>query len=355
MAVGIVYDELFTEAGPAWYPDAPDRLLLTRRRLLATDAGGMSLWDRLEHIPTHAAPPALIELIHEPTYVDEIRMLSELGGEELDHETVVCPWTFQAACHAAGGAVTATAALVRGELESAFCLVRPPGHQALVDRAGGGCIFNTAAVAAGFALRDLHLQRVAVVDLDARHGVGTQSAFYGTRAALYCSLHQYPLAPGTGAAEEIGTGDGQGYTINLPLPIGARDEHALACLNEVICPVLEHIYRPELVIVSVGFSGHHLDHSTDLLLTEQCYHAMARSLTATARAGCAGRLLFVLEGGYDAATMPACALNVFLALSDLPPTSIDATALPPTGPQASDLDEQVARVIAFHRARMDHT
>ncbi|HCU37139.1 MAG TPA: hypothetical protein DGT21_17360, partial [Armatimonadetes bacterium] len=350
MAVGVVYDEVFTRSGPAWHFDTASRLLLTRDRLLATEAAGASLWDRLVRVPTHAAPPALIELIHESTYVDEIRMLSELGGEELDHETVVCPWTFDAACHAAGGAVAATAGIVRGELDAAFCLTRPPGHQALVDRPGGGCIFNTAAIAAAFALRDLDLRRVAVVDLDARHGIGTQSAFYTTRAVLYCSLHQYPLAPGTGALAEVGSGEGQGYTINLPLPVGARDEHALRCLEEVICPTLARLYEPELIIVSVGFAGHARDHSTDLLMSEQCYHAMTRSLMEVAGAICSGKLLLVLEGGYDREVAPLCAHNVCLALHGMPPTPVDRSALLPEGPEIPDLDGLVSRAIEFHTA-----
>lgn len=354
MAVGVVYDEVFAQNGPVWHFDTAGRLLLTRDRLLATRAAGASLWDRLVRVPTHAAPPVLIELIHEPTYVDEIRMLSELGGEELDHDTVVCPWTFEAACHAAGGAVAATAGILRDELDAAFCLTRPPGHQALVDRAGGGCIFNTAAIAAAFALRDLNLSRVAIVDLDARHGIGTQSAFYTTRAVLYCSLHQFPLAPGTGALDEVGSGAGQGYTINLPLPVGARDEHALRCLDEVICPTLTRLYEPELIIVSVGFAGHARDHSTDLLMSEQCYHTMTRRLMEAARVSCGGRLLLVLEGGYDAEIAPLCAQNVFLALHDMPPTPPDHSVLPPDGPQTPDLDGQVSRTIEFHTARMDH-
>ncbi len=354
VAVGIVSGDVFTQAAPVWYLDSAERIVRTVDRLQTAEADGTCVWDRLVEVPSHAAAPALLELIHDPTYVDEMRMLSEIGGEELDHETLVCPWTFEAACHAAGGAVAATAGVVRGDIEAAFCLTRPPGHQALVDRAGGGCIFNSAAIAAAFALHHLDLERVAVVDLDARHGIGTQSAFYPFRQVLYCSVHQYPLPPGTGALEEVGADSGQGYTINCPLPVGAGDAQMLRCVDEVITPVLTDIYRPQLIIVSIGYSGHSADHSTDLQLTEQCYHTLTRRLMETANATCGGRLLLLLEGGFAPLLMPLCAHNTFLALHDCPPTPSEPVTAP-DGPRATDLDERVDQMIEFHKSRMGHS
>ena len=205
--------------------------------------------------------------------------------------------SFEAALHSAGGATRAVDALFGGEAELAFCGLRPPGHHAEQSRAMGFCIFNNVAVAAQHALDAHGAERVLVLDWDVHHGNGTNDIFHGTSEVLYASLHQSPLYPGTGALSDNGSGAGEGYTLNLPVPPGSGHDEWLSLVQHVVVPVARS-YRPRLVLVSAGFDAHRDDPLANCELTEESYAAMTATVRELARELDAP-LAFTLEGGYD--------------------------------------------------------
>ena len=190
-----------------------------------------------------AATRAMLEAVHPPDYVDAIARISEQGGGMLDADTVASPGSFEAALHAAGGAVRAIDALLGGEAVTTFSALRPPGHHAEPARAMGFCLFNNVAIAARHA-RDAHgVERALVLDWDVHHGNGTEAIFYGSSQVLYASIHQSPLYPGTGAITDHGSGNGEGYTVNLPVPPGAGSDEFLALVQQVVAPIARE-WRP---------------------------------------------------------------------------------------------------------------
>jgi acetoin utilization deacetylase AcuC-like enzyme len=229
--------------------------------------------------------------------VDTIEQLSARGGGMLDLDTVASSGSFEAALHAAGGAVRAVDALLDGVAGPAFCALRPPGHHAEASRAMGFCLFNNVAVAARHALDRHGVERVLVLDWDVHHGNGTNDIFYASREVLYASIHQSPLYPGTGALGESGAGEGEGHTINLPVPPGSGHDEWLSLVQRVVVPAAR-AYEPGLVLVSAGFDAHRDDPLASCALTEETYAAMAATMRDLARE-LGVPLAIVLEGGYD--------------------------------------------------------
>jgi acetoin utilization deacetylase AcuC-like enzyme len=188
--------------------------------------------------------------------------------------------------------------VMTGRLQNGFACVRPPGHHAERDRAMGFCLFNNVAIAAAYARRRFGVERVLILDWDVHHGNGTQHMFERDPGVLYASTHQYPFYPGTGAADEVGEGEGEGYTLNIPLPAGCGDPEYLDAFDSVIEPVVEQ-YAPQLVLVSAGFDPHARDPLGGMRVTEPGFAAMMRTLLRLSRHSAQGRCIAVLEGGYD--------------------------------------------------------
>jgi acetoin utilization deacetylase AcuC-like enzyme len=237
----------------------------------------------------------------------------------LDPDTFTSPETEAIAREAAGGVVVAVDHVLRqGDRARALVLVRPPGHHAEADRAMGFCFYNSVAVGAA-AARAAGVSRVAIVDYDVHHGNGTQWMFYDDPSVLFLSSHQYPFYPGTGAATEIGRGAGSGYTVNLPMEVGATDADYDLVYRHVVIPVLEQ-FRPELLLVSAGFDAHELDPIAGMRMTSEGYANLTTQLLKAADRLCGGRVVFVTEGGYDTGALAACCQNVvdLAAAEDLP-------------------------------------
>ena len=240
--------------------------------------------------------------IHDHSYIDEI---AATAGKAvmLDPDTFTSPESYEIALLAAGAAIDAARHAHRTR-ERAIALVRPPGHHAEPDRAMGFCLFNNIAIAAA-VLRADGLSRVAIVDIDVHHGNGTQSAFYSDPTVLYISTHQYPYYPGTGPAEETGSGAGKGFTLNVPMSAGATDAVFDKVYTAVVVPALER-FRPEMILVSAGFDAHEDDPLGGMRMTTGGYgHVVARLEQAAAEL-CEGRIAYVTEGGYDLQALRAC-------------------------------------------------
>ncbi len=247
-----------------------------------------------------AATDAEIEAVHHPRYRAR---LARLAGEyaTLDPDTAVSPGSWEAATLAAGAAVGAVEAVMEGRAGNAFALVRPPGHHARPGEAMGFCLLNNAAVAAE-AARRAGAARVMIVDWDVHHGNGTQEIFAARDDVLYMSVHQYPFYPGTGAAEETGVGAGKGATVNCPLPAGQDDADYGAVFHDLFLPV-GRAFKPELIIVSAGFDAHARDPLAEMNVTERGFAAMTSLLAQLAAGVCGGKLVLLLEGGYDLAAL----------------------------------------------------
>ena len=281
------------------HPERPDRLRAVLERL-----EGSGLWSELDAREARAATEEELALVHAPAHVERVRRACARAPAALDGDTAVSPDSWDAGLRAAGGLLEACERVLSGAWRNAFVAVRPPGHHAEHDRAMGFCLFNNAAVAAA-ALRARGLERVAILDWDVHHGNGTQHLFERDPSVFYGSLHEWPLYPGTGAADERGLGQGEGATRNCPQPAGAGDAEWLGAFEDELLPELE-AFRPEFVLVSAGFDAHRLDPLASTNLSAHAYREMSARLLELAARHARGRLVSVLEGGYHLGALAEC-------------------------------------------------
>jgi acetoin utilization deacetylase AcuC-like enzyme len=308
--IGIIHHELFfkhLEGFP--HVERPERLTAIVDRI---KTGPLS--DTFPFIEAVPAESTWLTRVHDPEYVDSILTLG--GGDPivLDWgDTVATDATPKAALYAAGSGVQGTRLILNGILRSAFCAVRPPGHHAERNRAMGFCIFNNVAIAAADLLEQAGLARVAIVDWDVHHGNGTERTFAEDDRVLYISLHQFPHYPGTGNPEMRGRGRGIGYTLNIPLGTGAGDDEYRQAFTEQVIPALDE-FAPEFILISAGFDAHRDDPLSGTNVTSAFFGEMTHLLVACAERHCRGRILSMLEGGYD---LPALAESVEYHLTAL--------------------------------------
>jgi acetoin utilization deacetylase AcuC-like enzyme len=298
--VGYLYHPVFLAHRHPNHVENADRLAAIMGLLLEQNA----LAD-LTAVPFTAATQEQLGTVHEPAYVELLKRFSAIGGGMLDPGTYVNGSSYDAAAMAAGAAADAARAVLRGDVPRAFALVRPPGHHAFADHGEGFCLFNNVAFAARCALDEFVLQRVMIVDWDVHHGNGTQDIFYADPRVLYVSTHQMPLYPGTGRAEETGEGAGRGTTLDIPLPPGAGDAAFARVFDEVIVPAARR-YRPQLMLVSAGYDAHWRDNLAGwratlggLNVSLAGFGRMASTVCGLSDELCEGRVVAVLEGGYD--------------------------------------------------------
>ena len=249
--------------------------------------------------------------VHSPAYIDEIWAFAKSGGGYIEADTVVSPASYHVALMAAGSVCDAVERIVRGEDSQGLCLVRPPGHHAMVNHAMGFCLFNNVAVAARLAASSLGLDRVLIVDWDIHHGNGTQATFWEDPQVGFLSSHRWPFYPGTGAADETGGGRGLGFTCNLPIEYGTPRKDYLDTFAGNLEKFAAKI-KPQLVLVSAGFDSHRLDPVGDLGLETEDFIPLTNMVLDVADAYAGGRLVSVLEGGYDPEILADC-VEVHLA------------------------------------------
>lgn len=290
--IAVAYDEAFLlhDPGP-WHPESPERLTVVME---AVNGIGIE-YEKIE--PREASGDELM-LIHDSTYIEAILNLNPQGTVMLDPDTAFSPGTGTAALKAVGAVLDSVDRIIEGKIDRAFCPVRPPGHHAEPARAMGFCIFNNIAVGAAYAIANKGIRKVAIVDWDVHHGNGTQKAFYHSDRVLYISLHQFPHYPGTGTAAEIGEGKGKGYTMNIPMAHGSGDGEYREAFAEKIVPALNE-FRPEMLFISAGFDAHGKDPLAGINLSTEFYGEMTACLKKVAEEHCAGRIISVLEGGYN--------------------------------------------------------
>jgi acetoin utilization deacetylase AcuC-like enzyme len=285
----VYYHPLFIQHETGEHPENKRRLVVAKQVL---EESGLDL----EWLAPEPAPVEAIARIHDPAYIDTVRRVADEGGGWLDMDTAVSPRSYEAALYAAGaGMMAVERGLAAGQ--NAFMLVRPPGHHACRARGMGFCLFNNIAVAAAYALEELGVQRVLIVDWDVHHGNGTQAAFYNDPRVLFFSMHQAGHYPGTGMAREVGSGEGAGYTVDVPLQPGAGDGAVRLAFDSLVAP-LARAFKPELVLVSAGYDPERGDPLGGLEFSRASFQWMTATLVGLAQElGATGPLCF-LEGGY---------------------------------------------------------
>lgn len=298
--VGFVYDDVFLRhETPKWHPECKERLIAVLSTLRDSPQ-----WTRLIHITPEKAGFDDIETVHTRTYLEKVK---RMGEGYLDPDTYLSKGSLDAALFAAGAVMEAVQWCRKGDIERAFCAVRPPGHHAEADRAMGFCIFNNVAVAARFAQK-IGYKKVFIVDFDVHHGNGTQHIFEGDDTVFYFSTHQYPHYPGTGRDSELGTGKGRGFTYNIPMASGSGDREYISAYSELLPPLIQR-FGPDIVLVSAGYDIHKDDPLAAIRVSDEGVRIIVRSILSFPAPA-----VFTLEGGYD---LDALAASVLITLEEM--------------------------------------
>jgi acetoin utilization deacetylase AcuC-like enzyme len=307
---GFVFHEGYLRHDTGAHPERAERLIWTMRKMAES-----GITEQLKQILPERASREEIEYVHAAPYVQQVEAVCKRGGGMLDLDTPVCRDTCETALLAAGGLIKAVDEVMRASdtLKHVFALIRPPGHHATSMRGMGFCIYNNIAIAAEHLKRRYGLNRILIVDWDVHHGNGTQHIFFEDPSVLYFSTHQYPHYPGTGWIDEVGNGEGRGFTVNVPLPAGTGDAGYLYALNTILVPIALE-FRPEFVLVSAGFDAHAADPLASMNVTSQGFGLFTDLIVELARKNSQGRVVMALEGGYNLEALAESILSVFKAL-----------------------------------------
>ena len=315
------------------HPEKPGRLDVLEPLLNSFDA---------EQIETRAASFEQVARVHQPQLIKAIEEVCKEGPGIIDHApTYITQTSYQDALLAAGGVIECTHAVIRGDAKNAFAIVRPPGHHAEPDRAMGFCIFNNIAIGAYEALEN-GMQRVMVIDYDAHHGNGTQAAFLNEERTGFISTHQWGIYPGTGWINDAP--HAKKRIVNVPLQAYAGDETYLRITNEIFKPVVES-FRPQMLFISAGFDAHWNDPITSLGLSTRGYYEMSKKLVEIAEEYCDGKIVFVLEGGYDPHNVAHGAAAVFDALTN---SQLNKEANDPSPYADVDHESRIHEILKWH-------
>jgi len=326
--------------GPEGHPERPARLDAVHEAISARES-------LLERIPARPASPEEILRVHSRAHLERVAEAARRAPAHLDPDTFVSSASYEVALLAAGAAIDLARHVAAGRATTGLAAVRPPGHHAESTRAMGFCLFNNVAIAARALQAEDGVERILILDWDVHHGNGTQHFFEDDPSVLYASTHQFPYYPGTGAASEVGSGAGTGFTVNVPMPAGCADAEYLGVFQRVIAPVAR-AFRPELLIVSCGFDPHEEDPLAQMQVSGGGFRGMASLARGLADELCGGRLALVLEGGYSASGLregTEAVLDALLPEAPLPPH-------PTVNPGTSRaLQAVIDRVAAVHRDR----
>ncbi len=347
---GFVFDEhslhhdtgeestVLTRHGSFEVAPEPHPASLTIIRRIKQFLDGTGLTEQMQPIAARRATVDEIAAYHTREYIEGIRLHAEEGGPKqglwgsIDEETVLSPGSFEAALYAAGGSMNAVSAVMRGEVHNAYALLRPPGHHAMKNQAMGFCIFNNTVLAAHHARNAFGLERIMIVDWDVHHGNGTQDAFYADPGVLFVSLHQENWYPKLwGELEQVGSGAGAGYTVNIPLPAGTGDRGYRAAFEQLVVPIGLR-YRPQLILITAGQDASWLDPLAQMMVTMSGFRDISTMMVNLAEEVCDGRLVMLQAGGYSPAYTPYC------TIAALEPLAAIDTGLLELYPTASELE-----------------
>ena len=303
MKTGLYTNPIFLEHNTGQHPENANRL-----RAILDKLESDKLMGKFKVEAGRTATSAEIKMLHTEKLISEVETASESGAQTLHtRDCVISAQTYNASMHAVGSVLDAALEVAERRLDNAFCAVRPPGHHAEFDTAMGFCFFNNIALAAEFLSREMGFQRILIIDFDVHHGNGTQHFFEERSDIFFVSMHQDPRTcyPGTGFAKENGRGVGTGYTLNIPVPPGIEDAEYLQIFSTDVKPKLEE-YNPDFVLISAGFDAHRDDPLASLNLTESTFKKLSFELKRLAEQTAGGRMLSMLEGGYDLNALSSC-------------------------------------------------
>ena len=303
MKTGLYTNPIFLEHDTGQHPENANRL-----RAILDKLESDKLMGKFKVEAGRTATSAEIKMLHTEKLISEVETASESGAQTLHtRDCVISAQTYKASLHAVGSVLDAALEVAERRLDNAFCAVRPPGHHAEFDTAMGFCFFNNIALAAEFLSREMGFQRILIIDFDVHHGNGTQHFFEERSDIFFVSMHQDPRTcyPGTGFAKENGRGVGTGYTLNVPVSPGIEDAEYLQIFSTDVKPKLEE-YNPDFVLISAGFDAHRDDPLASLNLTESTFKKLSFELKRLAEQTAGGRMLSMLEGGYDLNALSSC-------------------------------------------------
>ena len=339
MSVAVIYHDDYARQDTDDDPELSDRAYAVGVAISDAELPNVVL------VEPQPASPEVVAFVHPASHINRIRELAASGGGFADAETAVREASYDVALLAVGGTIAAVNLVNRRRFDSAFAIVRPPGHHATPDRAGGFCLFNNVAIAARYARTTLGLERVLILDYDVHHGNGTQAIFEDDPSVLYASIHQHPLYPGTGQIYENGRGPGRGYNVNVPIPAGVGDEGYLRVFDEVFRPLVAS-FRPQLLLVSAGYDPHWRDPLALEDVTVAGFGQMAARLRDWANEWVDGKLVMVLEGGYDLETLAQSALATVAEMAGA--GWEDTIGPPPPGRGQTEVGPTIAQVRVAH-------
>jgi acetoin utilization deacetylase AcuC-like enzyme len=355
MTTALIYDPIFLEhITPENHPDRPERL---KKAMDVLQALNWLEREGLVQFTPRAATEDELATVHERKYIQQVKAAAHKVAREQDSagrktrffatDTFVSARSYEAAIKAAGAPLTAIDAILSGEIDNAYCLIRPPGHHAVAESAMGFCLFNNVAVAARYAIDKHGLERVMIIDYDVHHGNATQEMFYDDPRVLYFSIHQAPFYPGTGLSGESGEGAGLGTTINVPLPATTGYETYEPVFRQVMAPAADR-FDPQLILVSAGFDAHWKDPLGGMYLSTAGFAKLTGIIIELAQTLCNGRLVFVQEGGYDLLAMAGCvATCINLLLGD--DAAVDSLGQAPTIKFRINTDVLIAELRRIHK------
>lgn len=305
-----LFHEIYTEHDTGWgHPESIERLHSINKKIKT-----LPYYNDLVMIQAKPADYKYIEAIHDKHYIDRVKHEIESGIPYIDSmDTAVSAKSFDAALYAVGGCLAMCDSVMKGEVNSGFCAIRPPGHHAERNYAAGFCIFNNIAIAARYLQSEHRIKKVAIIDWDVHHGNGTQHSFERDPSVYYMSLHQYPHYPGTGAINETGMGDGKGYTLNIPMNAGCGDKEYLEMFERRIIPELDK-FKPDIVLISAGFDTHALDPLSSMNVSTESFYKFTKMLQTIAEKYSNKKMIAFLEGGYHLTALADSVARVMDAL-----------------------------------------
>lgn len=306
MRTGLLLDPIYLKHDTGSHPENAGRL-----RHLMQEVEKNAEINALERVPVRRAETREIALVHQTSYQRQVEAACASGSRFMGSmDCIISPETYEVALHATGGVLQAVSMVAEDKLDNAFCAIRPPGHHAETAQAMGFCYFNNIAIAAEFLLKEYGYQRVLIFDFDVHHGNGTQHTFEERKDVFFCSVHQDPTTcyPGTGYASETGHGDGKGYTLNIPMEPFSTDEDYSEKINQQILPAF-HAFQPDFVLISAGFDAHKDDPLAHVNLTTSGFDHLIGETLKIAKQYSNGKLVSILEGGYNHGALSECILS----------------------------------------------